>query len=210
MRVEDLLNDAFSRHYRSWRKPTDLGVVSCEAWHGYLRAVARYENPQASVPTLEAHEEMLLELGGNLFCLLPDVDWYLRRSIAHFGALHQYFEDLRSLVEDGRLLHCRFPVDAMARFGVSASDFSETRWSYRADCAAFLAFWLDEYLPMLRREAREFIGMKRLPASLQQLRTACLRRHERIERILRESAFDLEQYRKSPWPDSVGLDSVAA
>jgi len=210
MRIEDLLNDAFSRHYRSWRKPSDLGVVSCEAWQGYLRAVARYENPPASIPSLEVHNDRLLELGGNLFCLLPEVDWHLRRSIAHFGALHQYFEDLRALVEDGRLLHCHFPVDVMDRFGVTASDFSEGRWSYRADCAAFMSFWLDDYLPKLRQEAEEFMNMKRLPQSLATLRQACLRRHERIEGILRQSALGLEQLRPSSWPASVGLDSVAA
>lgn len=209
MRIEDMLNEAFSRHYRAWRKPSALGVVSSEAWHGYLKAVARYETPQPSVPNLDIHQDMLLELGGNLFCLLPEVDWQLRRSIAHFGALHQYFEDLRELVEEGRMLRCRFPQDVMARFGVTASDFSQQRWSYRADCAAFMSFWLDEYLPTLRHEAEEFISMKRLPQSLVSLRQACLRRHQRIERILREAAFQLEAMPGS-WRQSDGLSSVAA
>jgi 15-cis-phytoene synthase len=208
MRIEDMLNDAFCRHYRSWRKPSDLGVVANEAWHGYLKAVAHYENPQADIPNLDIHRDMLLELGGNLFCLLPEVDWYLRRSIAHFGALHQYFEDLRELVEEGRMLRCRFPLDVMARFGVTPEDFSEQRWSYRADCAAFMSFWLDDYLPTLRHEAEEFINMKRLHPSLVSLRQACLRRHERIERILRESAFELEAI--PAWQQSDGLSSVAA
>lgn len=159
---------------------------------------------------VEDKGEMLLEVGGTLYCVLPEVDWYLRRAIAHFGALDQYFEDLRELVEEGRLTSCHFPVDVLARFGVTPRDFVDGRWCYRSECAAFMSFWLDHHLPTLRREAQEFIGMKSLPSPLAALRKACLRRHRRIERILRELAFDLDQARPASRGVLMVSSSVAA
>jgi hypothetical protein len=176
----------------------------------YLTAVARHREPRATIAHLDAHAEMLLDLGGNLFCLLPEVDWYLRRSIAHFGALDQYFEELRELVEEGRLTRCHFPVDVLARFSVRPRDFVEGRWCYRAECAAFMRYWLDRYLPTLRREAQEFIAMESLPPPLAALRKSCLRRHRRIERILRESAFDLNQTLPASFCADAASSSVAA
>src|SRR5687768_2889229 len=71
----------------SCRAILDLGVTWREAWRRYIGAAHKYHQPGSRLFSLAEHHEMLLELGGNLFCLFPEVDWSMRRCIAHFGAL---------------------------------------------------------------------------------------------------------------------------
>ena len=160
-------------------------VTWCEAWRGYLAAAERYSGPGVAIADLTAHNDMLLELGGHLFCMFPGVDWSIRRSIAHFGALDRFFSDLLALERGaGRLLPC----EVLARFGLSSRDFADERCRSRPGYRAFLSFWLDRYLPTLKHEAAEFSHMTGLPDELVVLRAACLRRHAQIEQAIRSTA----------------------
>lgn len=163
--------------------------VKCEAWQNYLVAAERYHRPNLVVTDLSAHQEMLLDLGGNLFCLLPGVDWSLRRAIAHFGALDRFFADLSRVDDDARRGRCTFPRDVLARFGLSPRHFADASYRFHRGYAALLRFWLDDYLPTLRHEAAELAQMSDLPEPLRLLRDACVRRHVRIERNLRGIAL---------------------
>ncbi len=165
--------ESLDRHQLLPRRPADLGVAWCEAWQGYLTAAARYHRPFVAAASFQAHCEQLLDLGGNALCLMPGVDWLLRRSIAHFGALHLFFESLWALPRDLEQGRCAFPASLIE--------------------GGFSAFWLDQYLSVLRHEAREFIEMPGLPEPLALLRQVCLERQALIERHLRAADFDFER-----------------
>ena len=172
-----LEGEALDRHQLLPRHPADLGVSWCEAWQQYLTAAAQYHRPFTAALTLEAHCEQLLDLGGSAFCIMPGVDWSLRRSMAHFGALHLFFESLWALSHDVERGRCSFPA-ALVENGFSAAT-------------------LDRYLAILRQEARELIELPGLPTALALMRQVCLKRHELIERHLRAADFDFERAHRS-------------
>jgi phytoene synthase len=193
--------DDLAEHFIVPREPAEFGVSWCEAWQRYVIAVNRYHRPKTLVPDLAAHQQMLLELSGNIFCLLPEVDWSLRRAIAHFGALDQFFNNLRDLDEDAEQNLCHFPLETLAHFGLVPGDIVDKsclgRWGY----FAMIEFWLEEYLPKLRHEAAEFTNWRGLPRSLELMRESCLRRYARIERVFRACEYDFVAARAAYWSE---------
>lgn len=187
----DQCAESLGYHYLVPRSPQGLGVSWCEAWRRYVVAARRYYRPKAIVPDIAAHHEMLLELGGNIFCLLPEVDWSWRRSIAHLGALDRYFVQLRDVSLDARQARCHFPLDTLSSFGFAPQDLADRRCLSGPAYRELMHFWLDEYLPSLRCEAAEFNQAQGLPRALRLLRDECARRHGALERALREACFDI-------------------
>lgn len=192
---------SLANHFLVPRHPADFGVSWCEAWQRYVVAVHKYHEPKATLPNLAAHTQSLLELSGNIFCLYPEVDWSLRRSIAHFGALDQYFNNLRDLKTDSQQGRCHFPLDVLARFGLEPEHLANPGCRTTPEYAALMRFWLNEYLPTLVLEAAEFRNMKGLPKALRLLRTSCLRRHARVERVFRQSSFDFVKADVAYWSE---------
>ena len=193
--------ETLAHHVGVPRHPAEFGVSWCEAWQNYVVAVNRYYQPKTIVPSLEAHQEMLLELSGNIFCLFPEVDWSIRRSIAHFGALDQFFSNLRDLNEDAEQNLCHFPLDVLTRFGLTPQDIANKSCLSKPAYLGILHFCLDDYLPRLRMEAAEFAQLQGLPRALRLMRACCLRRHERIERLFRESGFDFVRADSAYWSE---------
>lgn len=179
-----------ARHLLVPRDPAAHGVSWCEAWERYVVAVNRYGRPKRVVPDLPAHAEMLQELGGNVLCLSPGVDWFLRRPLAHFGALDLFFSHLRDLGRDADAGRCNLPLHLLSRFGLAPQDIVDGSCLDQPGYVELMRYWLDHYLPQLRAEAAEFTGMRDLPAPLARLRDASTRRHARVERVFRAARYD--------------------
>ncbi len=198
---EPLATDAesFANHYILPCDPLDMGVTWREAWRGYISAAHRYHQPGPRILSLAEHHEMLLELGGHQFCLLPCVDFSLRRAIAHFGALDRFFTNLRDLSQDPARGVYHFPIKVLKRFGVRPRDLASRTKRNQPEYQALMKFWLDDYLSVLRLEAAEFSHMPALSDPLRSMRRACLRRHARIEAAYRECWLDFERAGAAYW-----------
>jgi phytoene/squalene synthetase len=118
------------------------------------------------------------------------VDWSIRRSIAHFGALEQFFTQLSELNRDLHHGRCHLPLHVLATFGLAPQDLLSESCRRSRRYVAMMRYWLDHYLPTLRFEAAEFAQLEDLPRALRLMRDACLQRQARIEKVFRECRFD--------------------
>ena len=190
--------ESFANHFILPCDPLELGVTWREAWRAYIEAAHRYRH-RPSIANLATHRDMLGELSGNLFCLFPEVDFCTRRAIAHFGALDRFFTQLRDLSQDLRRGVQHFPADLLRRCGLNARDLASHRLRSKPGYSALMRFWLDDYLPLLRREAVDFSRMNELPLGLRLMRKTALRRHARIEGAFREFGLDFERADAAYW-----------
>jgi 15-cis-phytoene synthase len=72
-----------------------------------------------------------------------------------------------------------------------------------------MAFWLDEYLPELEREAARFDECKDLHPSIARMRSEFRARYARIASLLRAVDYDFEKFAEEYWSE-VGSRACAA
>lgn len=163
----------------------------------YVLALRDWTSRDLRLFTLDAHDRMLLELGGGAFRLLPFAgpSWV---EIRYFGALDQLWNNIRDLREDLARGLCYFPDDILWSYRLRRADVREVR-SGDPRWTALMQWWLDEYAPRVRARARPFIDATKLHPSLDRFRTECLRRYERIERVFRETGFDPVEFEARYW-----------
>jgi phytoene synthase len=209
---------------RTWRRDEWLGQIAAEPfseevfaiWSAWFEAVPRgtrrrnqiehawatwldalsADYGRSTVPrTLEEHDQMLLDVGG-FFRLLPYLTPEQWESIGDFGALDQAWNNVRDIAEDAEAERCYFPTAALRDFGLIPADImtgAVLRW---VAWKRFMSFWLDEHLPSLRERAQPFLGATDLHPSVAAMRACCLRRYERVERVLRGVDYDYRAFPK--------------
>src|SRR5438105_9311302 len=96
----------------------DAGRAVQVAWTRYLAALRAYHRRDLRVRSIAAHRRMLDRLSGSLFPLLPFLLPHHLEPIRAFGALDQFFNNLRDLAEDAAQGICYFPEDVLARAGL--------------------------------------------------------------------------------------------
>lgn len=171
------------------------------SWDAYLQALADYHAPDVRVRTVHEHDEMLWRLSGRLFQLVPFLRGDLWEAAGEFGRLDQFFNNLRDIQEDAEHGICYLPADLLERFGVSRAEIISGRCVDRPGYQALMHHWLDEHLPMLRARAARFIKAEGLHPSLELMLAWTLKRHERIERVLRAVEFDFRRFPSRYWAE---------
>lgn len=185
----------------AWLTPAGGELVPrvIAAWDAYLDALEDYHAPDIRVRTLAQHDEMLWRLSGRIFQLVPFLTEAHWDAAGEFGRLDQLFNNLRDLQEDAEHGICYLPEDVLARFGVAREEVISGRCADSPRWQALMGFWLDEHLPALRRRAASFIEAEGLHPSLEVMRTWSLRRHARVERVLRAVRFDFRRFPARYW-----------
>ena len=174
---------------------------SAVAWDAYLSALADYNAPNISLATLHEHDEMLWRLSGRIFQLVPFLTDSIWDDVGEFGRLDQFLNNLRDLQEDAENGICYFPADVLDAFGVDRDEVLLGRCHANPGYTRMMEFWLDERLPTLRAQAAGFVGAPGLHPSLEIMRTWSIRRHARIERVMRAVDLDFRRFPARYWAE---------
>jgi phytoene synthase len=181
------------------------------AWSRYLRALGAYHHRDLSLRTVADHRAMLDALSGSLFQILPFIAPAHFEAIRAFGALDQFFNNLRDLAEDAEQGLCFFPDDVLARAGLTREDVLAKDVCKTAAWQELMRFWLSEYLPQLSRAAAEFDELAGLHPSVATMRAECKARYGRILRCFRAVDCDFERFAETYWGEvRVSAGAIAA
>ncbi len=173
--------------------------VPAAAWRRYLGALRAYQRRDLRVQTLADHRTMLDRLSGSLFQLFPFLLPHQLEAIRGFGALDQFFNNLRDLAEDTAHGICYFPQAALARAGLRREDVTSGRWRGNPGWQKLMRFWHDQYLPELERGAARFDACDDLHPSLVRMRSECRARYLRILGLFRAVEFDFHLFAQQYW-----------
>jgi phytoene synthase len=179
----------------------EMAGRSIAAWDAYLEALGDYHGPDVSVRTLHEHDEMLWRLSGRIFQLVPFLTEAVWDAAGEFGRLDQFLNNLRDLQEDADHGICYLPADVLAAFGVSRADVLTGRCIESPRYRSMMHFWLDKHLPTLRARAAGFVDACDLHPSLEIMKTWSIRRHARIERVMRAVEFDFRRFPGRYWAE---------
>jgi phytoene synthase len=186
----------------AWLAPSrdEACRLAAHAWDDYLEALGSYHRAGLAVETLADHDVMLERLSGRIFQMVP----YLRprhaAAAAGFGALDQYFNNLRDLAEDAQNGVSYFPADVLARFGVARESILDGSCIGGAGFTELMRYWTGEYLDGLAARAAELAFSDGDHPSLHVMQAWCLRRHERTLRVLRVCRYDYRLFPRFYWP----------
>lgn len=165
------------------------------AFNEFLRALVDYTCLPFPLDALGQHDVMLDRLSGNLFATFPYLTSEQRRSIRSLGCLDQCFNNLRDIAEDSEQGLCFFPEDVLRDCGLSRNTMLDGTAFRSRQWNEFVRFWLDDYVPSLRCQARAFTEAPDLHASVRAMRDDVLSRYARIERLFRRVGGDPWQFR---------------
>lgn len=192
-----ILTELRSQWFSHTGQPLD--PISIAAWSQYLEASNRYHAANLEIRTFAEYEQMLIELGGSFFQVFPFLQEKYQQAASYFGVVDQFYNHLRDLQEDTQQGICYFPLELLNHFGVSKNELLDRRARLNPNYQTMMAFWLDEYLPRLRRKVRPLITAQDLHSSWQILCFWSIHRYRRIERVFRRCQFDYAKFPKIYW-----------
>jgi 15-cis-phytoene synthase len=177
----------------------ETDTLSVQAWDAYLSAIAHYHKSNLAIETLDEYEAMLAALAGSFFQVLPFLSQKYWQAAFYFGVVDQFYNNLRDLQEDALQGICYFPNEILVRFGVSREEILHPGDFTNPGYFRLMDFWLDEYLPKLRRKACSLALAEDLHPSWRILRDWSLHRYQRIERIFRRCHYDYTAFPQQYW-----------
>lgn len=170
-----------------------------QAWDDYVQAIAHYHSADLVIETLDSYEQMLVDLGGSLFRVLPYLSNRHRQAAEYFGVLDQFYNHLRDLREDAEQGICYLPTEILSQFGVSREEILQQTACQNPGYPKMMRFWLEDYLPQLRRKASQLLDADLLHPSWQILRDWSVYRYRRIELTFRQCQFDYGKFPEVYW-----------
>jgi 15-cis-phytoene synthase len=183
-----------------WFGPNDpTGDLNVQAWNRYLLAVSQYHREQMVIPKLSHYTAMLEELAGSFFQVLPFLSERHWQSVYQFGAVDQFYNNLRDMREDAEQGICYLPTEILDRFGVTRAEILTLTACQNPGYRPMMEFWVEDYLSRLYHKACRFIMTADLHPSWQILRAWSLNRYRRIERILRQCEYDYVRFPQLYW-----------
>jgi 15-cis-phytoene synthase len=179
-----------------WLSPPDdaAAQIRTYALTDYLHAVTEYSDPGLQLATLRDHDRLLGRVSGSMFQLFPYVSPERLPDIARFGSLDQAWNNIRDLAEDARAGSCFFPAETLRDYGVRWWDVITGEAIGKPLFRNMMTWWLGDYLPAVRARAAAFLSATDLHPSVAALRASCLRRYERVERVLRGLDWDYRAF----------------
>lgn len=181
------------------RRDTGTSEDSIFIWNAYLEALGAYHHAYLTLEGLSDYEQMLANLAGCFFQILPFLDPAERQAACDFGIVDQFYNNLRDLAEDSQQGICYFPTEILERFGVERWEILQFECFRNPGYFQLIEFWLDEYLPTLRQRAEALLRSPHLHPSWQILCDWSVARYHRIERIFRYLRFDYARFPQVYW-----------
>ncbi|NJR48916.1 MAG: squalene/phytoene synthase family protein [Leptolyngbyaceae cyanobacterium CSU_1_3] len=171
------------------------------SWDQYLKALVKYHKKHLVINSFHDFEEMLEQLAAPFFQVLPFLSEHQWQAAGQFGAIDQFYNNLRDLREDAEQGICYLPTELLDRFGVSREEVLTLRATENLGYRPMMEFWVHDYLPQLYRKTYPFILSPDLHPSWQMLRDWSLHRYQRIERVFRRCDYDYLRFPKLYWRD---------
>ncbi|MBW4471435.1 MAG: squalene/phytoene synthase family protein [Stenomitos rutilans HA7619-LM2] len=196
---QEILTRIAARWFGASSTPVDR--LSLWSWNRYLKAIACYHGHNLIVDTLAQYETMLKDLGGAYFQVLPFLAPEQWQAACYFGALDQFFNNLRDIQEDAQRGICYIPTDVLNQFGVTREEIIQQTACQNPGYSKMMQFLLDSYLAELRQKAYPLITADDLHPSWAILRDWSVHRYQRIERVFRECNFDYTQFPQQYWSE---------
>jgi 15-cis-phytoene synthase len=178
---------------------TAVHANSLQAWQQYMQAIATYHRPSLIINTFAEYEQLLSELAGSFFQVLPFLAPRYRQAARCFGMVDQFYNHLRDLREDAQGGICYLPNELLNCYGVKRSDLLAQQGHHTPNYFAMMQFWLDDYLPKLWEKGHALLGANDLHPSWQLMRSWSVHRYRRIERTFRSCQFDYTQFPEQYW-----------
>jgi phytoene synthase len=208
LRVADRLAESDSGgfgHFRaSWGVVQSLGLSRdtprARAWSAYLDALATY-GADYVVRTLAEHDEMLLRLSGPLLQLAPHMPEELWESAAAFGALDQFYNNLRDMQEDAERGLCWLPEDVLREHGLTREDVISGRAPDRAGWQALMSRWLVVDRTRLFANSVGFVWTQDMHQSIAAMCAWTKRRYRRIADALDAVDYDYRRFPSRYWAE---------
>lgn len=169
------------------------------AWHQYLLAIDQYHMPNLVIETCQDYEQMLMQLAGSFFQILPALPAHHRQAACYFGVVDQFFNHLRDLQEDTSQGLCYLPTELLDRFGVTRSELIQQIAPSNPNYGKMMQFWLNDFLPKLRYKVWQLRTADDLPLCWQVLSEWSLQRYRRIEQVFRDCQFDYRRFPDIYW-----------
>lgn len=195
--------ETFSKIKDRWFGPYSQRVdqLSVLAWDRFVEAIATYHKANLTIDSLTQYEAMLESVAGSFFQAFPFLAEKHWQSARCFGIVDQFYNNLRDLREDAEQGICYFPTELLNRFGVSRSEILQMQCFSNPGYYQMMEFWLDDYLPQLRRKTYGFVLAQDLHPSWQILRDWSLRRYNCIERVFRRCDFNYGTFPQHYWAE---------
>jgi phytoene synthase len=186
-----------------WFGPCSQKVdqLSILAWDRFVEAIATYHRANLTIDSLAQYEAMLESVAGSFFQAFPFLAEEHWQSARCFGIVDQFYNNLRDLREDAEQGICYFPTELLNRFGVSREEILQMQCFANPGYRQMMEFWLDDYLPKLRRKTYGLVLAQDLHPSWQILRDWSLRRYSRIERVFRRCDFNYALFPQHYWAE---------
>jgi 15-cis-phytoene synthase len=194
--------DLLSNMQRCWfTSPPDQSSIqlSLAAWKRYVQAIAYYHTHHLVIHTMAEYEQMLSNLGGSFFQVLPFLSEPHYQAASYVGMLDQFYNHLRDLREDAEQGICNLPNELLSGFGVSRDEILQQQAMKNPGYHRMMQFWLEEYLPKLRYKAEQLVMAEDLHPSWQILCHWSRYRYERIDRVFRSCQFDYTRFSQVYW-----------
>lgn len=170
------------------------------AWSGYLDALATYGVGYV-VRTLTEHDEMLLRLSGPLLQLAPHMPEELWEAAAAFGALDQFYNNLRDMQEDAERGLCWIPEDELWEHGFTSEDVICGMAPDMLGWWKVMSSWTTHRLWQAAAKASEFTNATELHPSLEAMREWTLIRYQRVMLIFRAVDYDYRRFPARYWAE---------
>lgn len=186
-------------HERWFYDRTPESQAAIRTWDRYLYAIARYHTPNLTIATLADYEIMLYDLSGAFFQILPALPSHYRQAACALGMLDQFYNHLRDLQEDALQGMCYLPIEVLDRFHLTPQDILSGDAIQQTGYRDLMAYWLNEYLPLLRHHANTLCSAENLPPAWRLLCDWSLSRYERIETVFRACQYDYIEFSHQYW-----------
>ncbi len=177
----------------------DKRLHVANAWGRYLDALLDYHRPGLVIHTLVEYDEMLLRLSGPLLQLAPYMPENFLESAESFGALDQFYNNMRDMAEDGAQGMCWLPEDVLHEHAIAREDVIAGHAPEHPMWRGFMLHWIRGQSARLHKGAASFIRANKLPASLDAMRAWTLRRYDRISEALRAVDYDYRRFPPIYW-----------
>jgi phytoene synthase len=201
VRSEGDYQGILTKIHNRWFQTSGWDMPSIQAWDRYVDAIAIYHQPNLTLVTLTDYETMLQDLAGSFSQILPFLPINYRNAIFHFGALDQFYNNLRDLAEDANHGICYLPTELLHQFDLTRHNILTMDCCQTSGYRRLMQFWLDDYLPQLCQRTTALVNADDLPPSWKLLRDWSLHRYARIERIFRQCDYDYRLFPQIYWAE---------
>ena len=176
-----------------------INSLSFQSWDRHIMANVKYHQHNLEIHSLKDYQIMLEDLSGTAFQILPFLTPEHWQLVYYFGAVDQFYNNLRDIHEDAKGDICYFPVELLNEFGVAREEICQMEALKNSGYHKMINFWLDEYLVKIREKLSKIILVNNLHPSWIICRDWSLQRYSRIEQIFRECNFDYTLFPQVYW-----------